>query len=122
METHTAARKERPTWGVDQVNIADFLVDHCKLGTRFDKDLTQRVCGILEVRRRCEFHLQSHYSFLVIMLTTTSISKGIHLDTVGNILIALLVRLYPYHPLVESVTIINYCMYCNVCMYTPRQG
>ncbi|XP_026321344.1 SET domain-containing protein SmydA-8 [Hyposmocoma kahamanoa] len=49
METHTVARKERPTWGADQVNIADFLVDHCKLGSRFDKDLVQRVCGILEV-------------------------------------------------------------------------
>ncbi|XP_063895180.1 SET domain-containing protein SmydA-8 [Helicoverpa armigera] len=49
METHTADRKERPTWAADQVNIADFLVDHCKLASRFDKDLVQKVCGILEV-------------------------------------------------------------------------
>ncbi|XP_026746343.1 SET domain-containing protein SmydA-8 [Trichoplusia ni] len=49
METHTESRKLRPTWGADQVNIADFLIDHCKLGNRFDKDLVQRVCGILEV-------------------------------------------------------------------------
>lgn len=50
METHTEARQQRPTWAADQVNIADFLVDHCKLGSRFDKELVQRVCGILEVR------------------------------------------------------------------------
>ncbi|KAL0871372.1 hypothetical protein ABMA27_005106 [Loxostege sticticalis] len=49
MEAHTQARQQRPTWAADQVNIADFLVDHCKLGTRFDKELVQRVCGILEV-------------------------------------------------------------------------
>lgn len=49
METHTEERQQRPTWGADQVNIADFLVDHCKLGARFDKELVQRVCGILEV-------------------------------------------------------------------------
>ncbi|XP_053610478.1 SET domain-containing protein SmydA-8 [Plodia interpunctella] len=49
METHTEARRERPTWSVDQVNIADFLVDHCKLGSKFDRELVQRVCGILEV-------------------------------------------------------------------------
>lgn len=49
METHTEARRQRPTWGADQVNVADFLIDHCKLGTRFDKELVQRVCGILEV-------------------------------------------------------------------------
>ncbi|KOB76050.1 Protein msta, isoform A [Operophtera brumata] len=52
METHTEARQKRQTWAADQVNIADFLVDHCKLGTRFDKELVQRVCGILEVRIR----------------------------------------------------------------------
>lgn len=51
METHTESRKLRPTWGADQVNIADFLIDHCKLGNKFDKDLVQRVCGILEVSR-----------------------------------------------------------------------
>lgn len=50
METHTAARQQRPTWGADQVNVADFLVEHCKLGDKFDKELVQRVCGILEVR------------------------------------------------------------------------
>lgn len=50
METHTKERKERPTWSADQVNIADFLVDYCKLGDRFDKELVQKVCGILEVR------------------------------------------------------------------------
>lgn len=50
METHTEARQNRPTWHADQVNIADFLVIHCKLGHRFDKVLVQRVCGILEVR------------------------------------------------------------------------
>ncbi|XP_060804870.1 SET domain-containing protein SmydA-8 [Amyelois transitella] len=49
METHTEARKEKPAWAADQVNIADFLVDHCKLGSKYDKDLVQRVCGILEV-------------------------------------------------------------------------
>lgn len=49
METHTKERKERPTWSADQVNIADFLVDYCKLGDRFDKELVQKVCGILEV-------------------------------------------------------------------------
>lgn len=49
METHTPARQQRPTWGADQVNVADFLVDYCKLGDRFDKELIQKVCGILEV-------------------------------------------------------------------------
>ncbi|KAM3965851.1 SET and MYND domain containing, arthropod-specific, member 3 [Aphomia sociella] len=49
METHTEARMQRPTWSADQINIVDFLVDHCKLGSRFDKELVQRVCGILEV-------------------------------------------------------------------------
>lgn len=49
METHTEARQQRPTWAADQVNVVDFLVDHCKLGSRFDKELVQRVCGILEV-------------------------------------------------------------------------
>lgn len=49
MEEHTAARQQRPTWNADQVNIADFLVDHCKLKDRFDKELVQKVCGILEV-------------------------------------------------------------------------
>ncbi|KAG6451401.1 hypothetical protein O3G_MSEX007112 [Manduca sexta] len=49
METHTEERKLRPTWEADQVNIAGFLLDHCKLGSRFDKELVQRVCGILEV-------------------------------------------------------------------------
>lgn len=50
MEVHSEERQQRPTWGVDQVNVVDFLVDHCKLGERFDKDLVRRVCGILEVR------------------------------------------------------------------------
>lgn len=49
MEAHTEERQERPTWRVDQINIADFLVDHCKLSSRFNKDLVQKVCGILEV-------------------------------------------------------------------------
>ncbi|CAH0400982.1 unnamed protein product [Chilo suppressalis] len=49
MEAHTEARKQRPTWAADQVNVVDFLIDHCKLGDRFDKELAQRVCGILEV-------------------------------------------------------------------------
>ncbi|KAJ8712451.1 hypothetical protein PYW07_005293 [Mythimna separata] len=49
METHTEERQLRPTWGADQVNIADFLIDHCKLGQRFDKETVQKVCGILEV-------------------------------------------------------------------------
>ncbi|XP_011560447.3 SET domain-containing protein SmydA-8 [Plutella xylostella] len=49
METHSAARQLRPAWRADQVNIADFLVDHCKLGDRFSKELVQQVCGILEV-------------------------------------------------------------------------
>lgn len=62
MEAHTDARKERPTWGADQVNIADFLVDHCKLGSRFDKDLVQRVCGILEVGRQYEYRYLISYS------------------------------------------------------------
>ncbi|XP_049875857.1 SET domain-containing protein SmydA-8-like [Pectinophora gossypiella] len=49
MEAHTEARRQRPTWAADQVNVVDFLIDHCKLGARFDKELVQRVCGILEV-------------------------------------------------------------------------
>ncbi|KAI5638448.1 hypothetical protein NE865_08913 [Phthorimaea operculella] len=49
METHTEERKKRPTWAADEVNVVNFLIDHCKLGSRFDKDLVQRVCGILEV-------------------------------------------------------------------------
>ncbi|CAG9788835.1 unnamed protein product [Diatraea saccharalis] len=49
METHTEARKQRPSWAADQINVVDFLIDHCKLGNRFDKELVQSVCGILEV-------------------------------------------------------------------------
>ncbi|XP_063536955.1 SET domain-containing protein SmydA-8 [Cydia strobilella] len=49
METHTAARQERPAWAADEVNVVTFLTDHCRLGARFDKELVQRVCGILEV-------------------------------------------------------------------------
>ncbi|XP_068618073.1 SET domain-containing protein SmydA-8 [Battus philenor] len=49
MEVHTEARQQRVTWRVDQVNIVDFLVDHCKLGGRFSKELVQKACGILEV-------------------------------------------------------------------------
>ncbi|XP_072945140.1 SET domain-containing protein SmydA-8 [Epargyreus clarus] len=49
METHTEERQKRPTWDADQVNIVDYLIDHCKLGGRFTKELVQRVCGILEV-------------------------------------------------------------------------
>ncbi|XP_059048745.1 SET domain-containing protein SmydA-8 isoform X1 [Achroia grisella] len=49
METHNEARQQRPSWAADQANIVDFLVDHCKLGRKFDKELVQRVCGILEI-------------------------------------------------------------------------
>ncbi|GBP68563.1 SET domain-containing protein SmydA-8, isoform A, partial [Eumeta japonica] len=48
METHTEERRRRPTWDADQTNVAGFLVDHCKLAGRFDKELVQKVCGILE--------------------------------------------------------------------------
>ncbi|CAG4960117.1 unnamed protein product [Parnassius apollo] len=49
MEVHKEARQQRSTWRVDQVNIVDFLIDHCKLGGRFNKELVQKACGILEV-------------------------------------------------------------------------
>ncbi|XP_041982350.1 SET domain-containing protein SmydA-8 [Aricia agestis] len=49
LESHTEERKKRPTWEVDEVNIVNFLRDHCKLGDRFSKELVQKVCGILEV-------------------------------------------------------------------------
>ncbi|CAK1587126.1 unnamed protein product [Parnassius mnemosyne] len=49
MEVHSKARQQRNTWRVDQVNIVDFLIDHCKLGGRFSKELVQKACGILEV-------------------------------------------------------------------------
>lgn len=49
METHTEARRNRQTWAADQINIVNFLIDYCKLGNRFDKELVQKVCGILEV-------------------------------------------------------------------------
>ncbi|KPJ18660.1 Protein msta, isoform A [Papilio machaon] len=49
MEVHTESRQQRPTWSMDQVNIVDFLVDHCKLGDRFSKETVQKACGILEV-------------------------------------------------------------------------
>ncbi|CAH2044007.1 unnamed protein product, partial [Iphiclides podalirius] len=49
MEVHSTARRERATWEVDQVNIVDFLIDHCKLGGRFDKELVRKACGILEI-------------------------------------------------------------------------
>ena len=49
METHTEERKKRPTWEADQVNIVNYLIDYCKLGNRFTKQLVEQVCGILEV-------------------------------------------------------------------------
>ncbi|XP_073955972.1 SET domain-containing protein SmydA-8-like [Choristoneura fumiferana] len=49
METHTTERQARPTWTADQVNVVTFLLEHCRLGDRFDKELVQQVCGILEV-------------------------------------------------------------------------
>lgn len=55
MEEHTTARQQKVTWGADQVNIADFLVDHCKLKNKFNKELVQKVCGILEVTFRNQF-------------------------------------------------------------------
>ncbi|KAJ0174527.1 hypothetical protein K1T71_009635 [Dendrolimus kikuchii] len=71
METHTEARQKRPTWDADQINIAEFLVDHCKLGHRFDKVLVQRVCGILEVNSvevpsRAGFSVRAIYPKLAI--------------------------------------------------------
>jgi hypothetical protein len=57
MEAHTKERQLRTTWAVDQVNVVDYLIDYCKLGHRFQKDLVQRVCGILEVRKNtCYFN------------------------------------------------------------------
>ncbi|KAI8436519.1 hypothetical protein MSG28_010059, partial [Choristoneura fumiferana] len=32
-----------------RVNVVTFLLEHCRLGDRFDKELVQQVCGILEV-------------------------------------------------------------------------
>ncbi|CAB3230749.1 unnamed protein product [Arctia plantaginis] len=49
MEDHKAARQQKATWSADQVNIADFLVDHCNLQNRFNKELVLKVSGILEV-------------------------------------------------------------------------
>ncbi|XP_013148245.1 PREDICTED: protein msta, isoform A [Papilio polytes] len=49
MEVHSEARQQRPLWSVDQVNIVNFLVVHCKLGDRFSKELVEKACGILEV-------------------------------------------------------------------------
>lgn len=49
METHTEERQQLPTWNVDEINISDFLIDYCKLADRFNKELVQKVCGILEV-------------------------------------------------------------------------
>ncbi|KAI8436526.1 hypothetical protein MSG28_010059, partial [Choristoneura fumiferana] len=31
-----------------RVNVVTFLLEHCRLGDRFDKELVQQVCGILE--------------------------------------------------------------------------
>ncbi|XP_075980014.1 SET and MYND domain containing, arthropod-specific, member 3 [Anticarsia gemmatalis] len=71
MEEHSAARQQRPTWGADQVNVAEFLVNHCKLGNKFDKDLVQKVCGILEVNSvevpsRAGFSVRALYPRLAI--------------------------------------------------------
>ncbi|CAH0725580.1 unnamed protein product, partial [Brenthis ino] len=49
METHTEERKKRHTWEADQINIVNYLIDHCKLGKKFSKELVEQVCGILEV-------------------------------------------------------------------------
>ena len=32
--THADARKKNPQWGVNQVNVVDFLRDRCKLASR----------------------------------------------------------------------------------------
>ncbi|CAH2093115.1 unnamed protein product [Euphydryas editha] len=49
METHTEERRKRPTWDADQNNIVNYLIEHCKLESRFSKDMVEQVCGILEV-------------------------------------------------------------------------
>lgn len=61
MEIHTEARQQRPTWAADQVNIAGFLVDRCRLGDRFDTELVQKVCGILEVLIRFKYYKSTAY-------------------------------------------------------------
>ncbi|XP_004931827.1 SET domain-containing protein SmydA-8 [Bombyx mori] len=62
METHTEARQKKQTWSADQVNVVNFLVDHCKLGNKFDKELVQKVCGILEVN---SVEVPSHGGFSI---------------------------------------------------------
>nr|XP_026495920.1 SET domain-containing protein SmydA-8 [Vanessa tameamea] len=62
METHTEARKNRPTWEADQVNIVNYLIDHCKLRNRFSKELVEQVCGILEVNA---VEIPSHGGFSI---------------------------------------------------------
>ncbi|KAK9505377.1 hypothetical protein O3M35_009451 [Rhynocoris fuscipes] len=49
MESHTEERKVRTElWAAEQANVVDFLHDRCQLN-RFNKEIIQRVCGILEV-------------------------------------------------------------------------
>lgn len=60
METHTEERRKKPTWDADQNNVVNYLVEHCKLEGRFSKDLVEKVCGILEVKK-------VHVSILVYM-------------------------------------------------------
>lgn len=49
MEPHNELRKKFPVWGINQVNIVDFLLGPCKLNDRCDEELLHTICGIIEI-------------------------------------------------------------------------
>ncbi|CAF4829512.1 unnamed protein product [Pieris macdunnoughi] len=71
METHTGERIKRPSWEADQNNIVNFLINHCKLGAKFNHDLLEKICGILavnavEIPSRGGFSSRAIYPYLAI--------------------------------------------------------
>lgn len=51
MEDHENERRDTPQWNVDNINIAGYLLTHCKLKEKIDvdEDLIQKAIGILEI-------------------------------------------------------------------------
>ncbi|KAF4530660.1 hypothetical protein B566_EDAN004899 [Ephemera danica] len=57
METHEKERQDSSDWKADQVNIVNFLRNHCGLAERYSEELIHKVCGILAVNA---FEAHSH--------------------------------------------------------------